>query len=258
MTAMRCDEARPRLGALFDGELADGSGPDVLAHVEGCAECATEISDLSRLRSKLARVRVPAPASLRTRIEASLRQEEQSTRASPAGRMQDWLRRFRPSLLSAGMTVAACLVTALLTWSVVGRSFSEDRLVQEALTAHLRAIVQDHVVQVASSDGHTVKPWFAGRLEFSPVVKDLAPEGFPLVGGRIDFLGQERVAALVYRRRLHTVTLLMRPAASAEPIAVASTQINGYTVITWANGGTAYWMVSDLSRAELLQMQAML
>ncbi|MGA0595697.1 anti-sigma factor family protein [Enterovirga sp. CN4-39] len=256
---MRCEDALGRLDAFVDGELPEAARSELALHVESCAECSQEVRALRRLHDRVAGARIPAPAGLRTAIQAGLAAEEAR---QAARRRNDWFSwhgaRLRSVLGQAGTLAAACLLTAIITWSAAQRDFGAEQAVGDALNAHLRGVAQDSPVQVATSDTHQVKPWFAGRLEFSPPVKDLAEEGFPLVGGRVDVIGQERAAALVYRRRLHTITLLVRPRPNAPPSAPVLTRQKGFNILGWSKGGMAYWAVSDVSEADLFQLQALL
>ena len=256
---MRCDEARPWLGAFVDGELGSDVRRDILVHIEGCRDCAHEVADLRRLSGQVARNRLDAPAGLRELVLSGLAEAERQTvpRHAPAG-WPSWTRVGGPRPGAMAAMLAACLICAAFGWFVAQRAVLADRAADDALTAHLRGIVQEHLVQVASSESHTVKPWFAGRIEFSPGVKDLAVEGFPLVGGRIDFVAGERVAALVYGRRLHTVTVLMRPNPNGGPGGVRTVQRRGYNLMSWTGAGIDYWMVSDLNADELGQLQRLL
>jgi anti-sigma factor RsiW len=135
---------------------------------------------------------------------------------------------------------------------------STAMLERDVVTAHVRSLLQESQTQVASSETHTVKPWFAGRLDFAPGVKDLANEGFPLAGARLDYIGERRVAALVYRRRLHVVNVFVWPAADAADSAPRELVYRGYNLLSWSKGGIAYWAISDLNMGELRQLQAQL
>jgi anti-sigma factor RsiW len=149
-------------------------------------------------------------------------------------------------------------VTAAATALVMSRAGQIATLERDVTAAHVRSLLQDNAVQVASSEAHTVKPWFAGRLDFAPVVKDLTAEGFPLAGARLDYVGDRRVAALVYRRRLHTVSVFLWPAADGADRAPRELVHKGYNVLTWTKSGMVYWAVSDLNVDELHQLQAYL
>lgn len=259
MDSMRCDEAHG-LGALADGELTGPEREDLLNHLRGCATCRGEVEALGRMSRNVKRARLRAPASLRSRIGEALETEERGSEISLIGRQRrirvaEFRSNWRSGLGQAASLAAACLLTAVLTWSVA-RTPDADRPASDAFSAHLRGLLQDNQVQIASADRHIVKPWFAGRLAFAPAVKDLTSEGFPLVGGRVDVIDQGRAAALVYRRRLHAITVFVRPGTGSEEPKL--TRMKGYSVIAWTKDGLSYVIVSDLNEAELLQLQALL
>jgi anti-sigma factor RsiW len=127
------------------------------------------------------------------------------------------------------------------------------RVAQDVVVNHVRSLLADHLTDVASSDRHTVKPWFAGKLDFAPSVVDLSAEGFPLVGGRLDYLEHRPVAALVYGRRKHTINLFIWPSEHASGGAPQSTTNQGYQIAHWHEAGTTYWAISDLNSGELRQ-----
>jgi anti-sigma factor RsiW len=154
--------------------------------------------------------------------------------------------------------VLACVLTAAATVLVMSRMDGTANLEREVVAAHVRSLLQDSPIQIASSDAHTVKPWFGGRLEFAPTVKDLAAEGFPLAGGRLDYIGGRRVAALVYHRRLHVINVFLWPSASAADSAPVSVVDRGYNIVTFTRGGIVYWVISDLNMAELRLLQSLL
>jgi anti-sigma factor RsiW len=133
------------------------------------------------------------------------------------------------------------------------RLSAEKQLAQEIVSGHVRSLMGSHLMDVASTDQHTVKPWFNGRLDFSPPVKDLAAEGYPLTGGRLDYVGRRSVAALVFQRHKHVINLFVWPATEADskPAAIKPTQ--GYNLIHWSKGGMAFWAVSDLNPKELME-----
>ena len=131
-------------------------------------------------------------------------------------------------------------------------------LEREVVAAHVRSLLQERSIQIASSDSHTVKPWFAGRVDFAPAVKDLTAQGFPLSGGRLDVIGDHRVAVLVYMRRQHAINVFMWPATGLEDAGPKLVVLLGYNVLTWTAGGLGYWAVSDLNAAELKELQKLL
>jgi anti-sigma factor RsiW len=141
------------------------------------------------------------------------------------------------------------LVGALLVQT--SKRPSESQMVSEqVVSSHIRSLMANHLADVPSTDQHTVKPWFNGKLDFAPVVKDLSPEGFPLVGGRLDYLNDRPVAALVYRRRQHPINLFVWPSTNSDTD-LGTTTIKGYNLVHWTHGHVTYWAVSDLNPAEL-------
>jgi anti-sigma factor RsiW len=168
----------------------------------------------------------------------------------------DVLRVRRVSAAWRPLALAASIgFVALLSWNVWTGFPPETRsagLAPEVFSAHLRSLMADHLTDVTSSDQHTVKPWFNGRLDVSPPVTDLTTQGFPLIGGRLDYLDQRPVAALVYRHRLHVINLFVWPAAPDEQARSSITLTrNGYNLLHWHENGLAFWAVSDLSVGDM-------
>ena len=239
---MNCQDAQPRLGAYLDGELDAVETASIAAHVKGCPSCAEA---LDRLRALRAAVRVElatyrAPDTLRMRVRDAVR-EAAPTVSPPRQAAWSWL------------AVAAAVALAVVgTWKVAADRAATSLVTEEVLAAHLRALMPGHLTDVLSSDQHTVKPWFNGRLDFSPPVSDLAAAGFPLEGGRLDYVGDRPVAALVYARRLHHIDVFVWPSRDAAPRGAATrAERNGYHVYRWVEGGMMFWAVSDLSDPEL-------
>jgi len=238
---MECREVRDRLSPFLDDELDPITSRDVAAHLETCGECAAELARMERLRDVLRREIAYAPASpaLRERVRREVRGAIRITRRPARTTLSWWLPRAAAAVALAG-------VVALLALPIAGRREATTR---EAIADHVRSLMASHLTDVASTDQHTVKPWFAGRLDFSPPVTDFAAEGFPLVGGRLDVLDGRPVAALVYRRRQHVINALVRPARGDAGIATDSR--DGWHVVSFARGGMAWCVVSDLNAAEL-------
>jgi anti-sigma factor RsiW len=242
----------------LDGELDLSRTIEMETHLQTCGECARELQRLQALRAGLQQdgLRYAAPAALRERIQSSLRAEaaqEAPQRASGWPAMQF----LRPLLLlrwaGAFAVLALCAVTA---WQLLpglrGRT-NQQQLAAEVLSSHVRSLEAGHLLDVASTDQHTVKPWFDGRLDFSPPVEDLASDGFPLVGGRLDYLQGREVAALVYQRRKHFINVFVWPdaAGSSSPQTIESRQ--GYNLMRWTRGGFQLWAASDVSAADLAE-----
>ena len=268
---MRCDQARERIGALLDGELSGRQRQDIAEHAETCPACARYRDDLKGLSTQLAGARETAPRGLARRIQARLEVEHdehadiaapQAASSSMPALVPAWMAAmasgWRPALRQIAVVLVACVVSVSATVWQMQTADLQRGLTSDVLSAHVRSLLQESTVQVASNDTHNVKPWFAGRLEFAPSVKDLAAEGFPLAGARLDYIGERRVAALVYRRRLHVVNVFVWPAADAADSTPRALTLRGYNLLTWSRGGIAYWAISDLNMAELQRLQALL
>ncbi len=242
---MECDEVGPRLGAYLDGEVGAAERSDLRRHIEGCAECGPEAAALERLRDGI-RQSAPvyrAPAGLRSQIHSALRREAGG--APSMARGPRWLA-FAASIL------IAVAVGSSGTWLISGER-QESAVANEVIDSHLRSLLADHLTDVASSDKHTVKPWFAGRTELSPPGVDLAAQGFPLVGGRLDLIAGKPVPALVYRAGKHVINVFVLPAASDDHAETITRR--GYTLRHWSDGDLGYWAVSDASADEFSKFE---
>lgn len=256
---MQCEAVQDLLGALRDGELDAVERRNVEAHLETCRACRDMLGDFTRIGAGLrAQGRAATPAALAARIHDALdRVEPESPRVIP---FKPAAQRWRPSRAlvaqAASLVVVAGLASAI-TASIIGARDEAALAERELVTAHVRSLVQDSPVQIASSDRHNVAPWFAGRVDFAPRVSDLATEGFPLVGGRVDVLGERRVGAIVYKRRLHVINVFMWPAQGSDETPKTAAR-NGYNVVSWRKKGVAWRAVSDLNTAEMLALQGLL
>ena len=238
---MTCDEARILLHALIDGELDAGHAREVEDHIAGCAACAAELAAYRTMSKAIAGadLRYTAPPALRRRIEASLPQSQAPSRRAV-------LRGF-----AMGSAVSAIAATGLV--AIVLRSDDEARIESEIVSAHLRSLQAGHLTDVISTDQHTVKPWFNGKLDVAPPVVDLTAQGFTLIGGRLDYVDARAIGAIVYRRRAHVINLFVAQAASAEPHAARIETIQGFNIRRWSERGLNYWAVSDLAADELAE-----
>ena len=238
---MTCTELETRLHAYLDGELPEAAAREVAAHVAGCPHCGPWYEEQRSLRVAL-RERLPAlraPDALRQGIRRSLR----------AAKHADVRRPARPWRWLAAAAVLAGSVGG--TWSLAMRAVAARTVGDEVLASHVRSLMPGHLTDVLSSDRHTVKPWFNGRLDFSPPVEDFAASGYPLIGGRIDYVGGRPVAVLVYGRRQHMISVMLWPAGSGSSAGPAVRTAQGYHLLHYTDPGFTYWVVSDLGLPEL-------
>jgi anti-sigma factor RsiW len=245
---MNCDHVRPLLDALCDGELDLVRQLELEAHVRTCPGCALRATQAAARRGTL-RASLPrfaAPPEFRGELRSLLRAAD-----SPAPRTS---RPFpvRRVLWNWGGVAALLAVALALGYSWGATRTRANALLDEAVSDHVRSLQGAHLMDVVSTDQHTVKPWFIGRVDFSPPVVDLAAEGFPLAGGRLDRLGGRPAAALVFRRRLHSINLFVWPAAGGAVPAHAASQF-GYNASGWSKGGLDFLAVSEIPAAELDQ-----
>jgi anti-sigma factor RsiW len=256
---MTADHPEDRIGAFVDGELAAAEHRAVAAHVATCARCAALAEEIRSVSERVASGRVEVPPGLEARVRAALSAATAEEAAPPPG-LRMGARGRPPRLLlpwAASILLAAALASAA-TWWVASSRGADQLLVHDLLTAHLRALAQNGAVQIASSDSHTVKPWFAGKVDFSPEAPDLSAQGFALIGGRLDIIDGRRTGALVYRRRLHLIDIFAWPAPSGgdQPPTIRSER--GYRLVTWSKEGVTYWAVSDLAAEELARFVSLL
>jgi anti-sigma factor RsiW len=258
---MNCDEARTLLPAYGDGEL---DLPRTLAmeqHLEGCAECGAALRSQRALRQAVRSVPYHrASEALRARLRAQLPglPEAQApatpqlaataasvtlpVSAATSRRRRDWSRWAMPIAASLALAVGLNLMLA--------SQRAGDALRDELIAGHVRSLQAEHLSDVVSTDQHTVKPWFNGKLDYAPPVRDLAQHDFPLVGGRLDYIEHRQVAALIYRSRKHAINLYVWPAVDGE-LAPQRQGNQGYNLVHWRHQGMEYWAVSDLNAQEL-------
>jgi len=243
---MNCHDASLLKHAWADGELDVVRTMDIEQHLESCAACALAFENVRALKSavKSDELYFRAPAGLERGIRARLRLERERA-PGPRPAWWQWLKFAVP-------TAGVAFALGLLVFPLSGPS-AEERLGQEVTSSHVRSLMAEHKTDVASSDRHTVKPWFNGKLDFAPPVIDLAEHGFPLVGGRLDYLQNRAVAALVYQRHQHFINLFIWPAASESASPLWERAWRGYNLVHWTRAGMTFWAVSDLNGAELKQ-----
>lgn len=251
-----CEEWSAMLHGLVDGELDAVHTVRSEEHVATCAGCAAELARLRALRRILGHEEVHwrAPDHLRARIVADVMRYADAPARQPSGarvRGGGWFTAAlqRWSLVSSLAILAASLIIVLAPLD------RDGQLTEDLVAGHVRSLQADHLTDVASSNQHVVKPWFIGKLDFAMPVIDLVEKGFPLIGGRVDYIDQRVVAALVYKRHSHIINLFVWPADSAGSKTLMR---SGYNLMNWTQGGLTFWAVTDLNVDELRQFQVAL
>src|ERR1700675_715374 len=241
---MSCDDAQMLLDAYVDGELDLVRSVEIEKHMEGCQACARAVENLRSLGSAMRSggLYYQPPASLGPRLEKALQR---------AGRSEAPPRRFGWQLIAvaASLLLAVYFVARMIPG--IPHDASSNLVAQETLDSHLRSLMPGHLTDVQSTDQHTVKPWFNGKLDYSPPVTDFAEQGFPLTGGRLDSLDGRALAVLIYRRRQHLINVYVWPAPGAADAGVIPSTRQGYNMIHWTRAGLNWWIASDLNSGEL-------
>lgn len=251
---MACPD-HSHIHAYVDGEV-DAIGAAALErHFEDCPQCRARREELEHMRTAIRQDARPllAPATLRARIAQSLERETgapalRARRPSPEPRSR-WTWMVWPALAGAA-------AAAVVAWLVVGPWRHDTRLLDELAAAHVRSLMASHLIDVESSDHHTVKPWFAGRTDVSPAVADFAAEGYPLIGGRADYVDRRRAAVLVYRHGKHVINVFSW-AKDAQSMPASGSR-DGYHVNCWQSGTVQSCAISDAGRPELERLAALL
>lgn len=263
---MDCNETRPLLGADVDRELSANDALRVQQHVDGCDACRAERDRLVALGRAVRQAEYHrAPDALRARIVAGLPAtageppgargprwfERLGLRGVPIGPTVDWPRPRVLAMPGLGWIVALGIALGAAGLTLATHRSATDRAVDELVASHVRAGLSTRDVDVISTDRHTVKPWFNGRLDYAPPVEDLSASGFVLAGGRLDYVGQRRVAVLVYRYRQHVIDVYVRPSAGGAPSAPYATVSQGYALDRWDAAGMTWWAVTDAEPSAL-------
>jgi anti-sigma factor (TIGR02949 family) len=245
---MNCQQAKPLIDPYADGELDASAVLELEQHLQSCSACAQALRNVQQVKKALKQEALyfTAPAELRRRIQGEM---PSPTKTAPRRSAWNW----NWNWLTVGTSGAFAICLALLVAVTLSRPSAEQALAREVVSSHIRSLMPGHTMDVVSTDQHTVKPWFNGRIDYAPPVKDLSQQEFPLIGGRLDYVDGRNAAALVYQRHKHVINLFVWPATgkSAEPAAIAP--IQGFNVIHWSDGQMSYWAVSDLNESELME-----
>ena len=245
--------------AELDGELGAAEAASLAAHRAECPVCQAAAAELMQARALIRDdLYQPVADDVRQRIMAALDAARPAPRPQPSAAAtpvlpQGWRGWWSPgwsngASFGIGAACAAVLAFLLITPAI------PPGLTEQVVAGHVRALQPGHLQDVASEDRHTVKPWFDGKLDFAPPVKDLAAAHFPLTGGRLDYLDGRPVAALVYQHDKHLINLFVWPGSAAAPPQTAERQ--GYNIVRWAQDGMNFWAVSDVEMAQLKQFAA--
>jgi len=238
---MNCDDVEKLLHGYMDGELDAVTNQSIEAHLSTCSHCRAELAGFRELRGGLRQAALydRAPAALATRVRVEARRLPDLTSRRPA---------YRWRTFAAAASIAVVCLTA---WGVLRtRDASVDPTMTAIVDDHVRSLMAEHLVDVRSSDKHTVKPWFDGKLDFAPPVQRLDGTDFPLVGGRLDYVDGHSAAAVVYGHRKHYINLYIWPSPTSDKAPAASSS-RGYNVVHWNQAGMSYWAVSDIAPDDL-------
>jgi anti-sigma factor RsiW len=253
---MNCEEAKKLLEAYVDNELDVIASQQIEKHLESCGTCEQAVASQRALAHSIqhAAPYYRASSELRDRIQASLRKDSSATPRALPPRNHALARRRSSGISWNWLALAAAIVvTAIGTFSLSSRfqrNTTDSLLATQLIASHVRSLMANHLTDVASSDQHTVKPWLDEKLDFAAPVVDLAADGFPLVGGRLDYLDHRAVAALVYQRRKHFINLFVWPAEAGSPASNTRAR-QGYHLLHWTDSDFNYWAVSDVNPDDL-------
>ncbi|MDB5981092.1 MAG: zinc-finger family protein [Pseudomonas sp.] len=250
MNELNCELCHELMHGYLDNELDKPTHLGFTEHLASCADCRQRLQEMQLLKTavKAQASYYSAPASLTDSLRASLQLPAQPLplpEAKAKAKVDRWrtLRDWFAPIISAGV-FAAALALYIATPTV------DDNWADEAVSSHVRSLMGEHLMDVASSDKHTVKPWFTGKLDFSPPVYDFAAQGFPLLGGRLDYLQHQTAAALSYRHDKHIINTFVVP--TSEPDSPAQTESRrGYNIVTWRQNHMRFIVVSDMDKGEL-------
>jgi anti-sigma factor RsiW len=246
---MNCDEAEILIHALIDNELDASHAREVEAHLATCPRCTAELAAYRQMREAMSKtdLRFTAPESLRQRLDEALPKPA----AAPSNVVPLTSRRSLLRGFAMGSAMSALAATLLV--AVVVRHDDQQIIESEIVSSHLRSLQPGHLIDVVSTDQHTVKPWFNGKLDVSPPVIDLTAQGFTLIGGRLDYVDARAIGAVVYKRRAHVINLFVAQTSNAARKPAKIEAIQGFNIRRWSERGLNYWAVSDIGADELAE-----
>jgi anti-sigma factor RsiW len=273
---MTCEQMKRQVDARIDGELSSAEAAAFDAHVGGCAECR-ELIERRRAVSQAVRAKAPrfeAPKELREVLVTAASAPPERGRSPEYREGDEGSLQARPALAPSPTSpryagrganrlqwlamAASLVIVAVGSWQLATRRAEGALMSEVVLESHVRSLLGDHLTDVTSTDQHTVKPWFNGKLDFSPPVYDFAGKGYPLLGGRLEYLGGKQVAALIYERRKHLINVFLWPTSAGNTSGPASGSMNGYHLHHWSRPDFTYWVASDLGEAELTEFVGLL
>jgi anti-sigma factor RsiW len=251
---MTHEQCLDMLSAYIDGELPDVAS--VESHLASCPSCSARLAEYRQLSAAIGTTLrrqatiERAPAALRERVAAAVNAAD-ATAASP------WATRSQRRAWRVGAGLVAVAAAVVFAVSISSGRPNDGGVAREVLDSHIRSLAGDeaHLMDVVSTDQHTVKPWFNGKLDFAPTVSDFSVQGFPLLGGRVDYIDGQRVAALIYGRRKHKINLYEWPTGNGPAGTIPASELRlGYSMLHWTHAGIVYWAVSDVSSADLQEL----
>jgi anti-sigma factor RsiW len=250
---VNCELAVTTIHGYFDGELDAVRSAEFERHLENCAECQAALEGIESLRMQIQQ------SNLYEHASSELREKVREQIALATGKNRDtaglsWKRWFLVPAFGT-LATAAALITIML---FVLPSHKQSTLTAELIDAHVRSLQPGHLFDVESTDQHTVKPWFDGKIDFIPPVNDYAADGFPLVGGRLDVVDGHNVAALVYARRKHFINVFVWPNREKKSIAESSGSRQGYNWVAWQSSDMQFYLVSDAALSDLSQLKTLM
>jgi anti-sigma factor RsiW len=250
---MTCAESELLLHALLDNELDAGHAREVETHLELCPSCAAQLRAYRELQQAMsaAQLRFVAPAGLRRRIDTALPSTPAVLASARTSSRRSVLRGFAMGTAFSA-AIAATLMVAVIPTD------HDQRMLGDVMSAHLRSLQGDHLTDVQTSNQHTVKPWFNGKVDVAPPVVDLTAQGFTLVGGRLDYVDGKTVASIVYRRRAHVINLFVAQGEASDHRGAKLEKVQGFNIRRWNAQGLEFWAVSDIDADELQEFGAKL